>query len=68
MQRHLQWNDSPGNEKGGMPGAECQLLISHFRRRAACASSLASAFSSRRTWEMENASERASFRQVQCKE
>ena len=39
-----------------------------FRRKAACASSFASALFSRRTWEMENASERASFRQVQCRE
>ena len=42
--------------------------FAYFRRSAACASPLASAFSSLRTCEMENASERASFRQVQCRE
>src|SRR5215471_19097106 len=37
-------------------------------RSTACANPFASAFSSRRTWEIEKASDRASFRQVQCSE
>src|SRR6266566_3183116 len=43
-------------------------LYATRRRNADCASPLASALSSRGTCEMENFSERASLRQVQCKE
>src|ERR1035437_3394215 len=45
-----------------------QRLYAVRRRSADCASPFASALLSRGTCEMENFSERASFRQVQCKE
>jgi len=58
------------NDLGFSPAVANRLrdLPYTFRRSADCASPFASALSSRGTCEMENASDRASFRQVQCKE
>jgi hypothetical protein len=56
-----------GLQPGGCNGSQDDYFYV-FRRNADCAKPLASALFSRGTCEMENASDRANFRQVQCRE